>query len=88
MLRLSRFFQIRACFSNCGRNKSGVWGWRSDKVEDVNGHPCKVFSAQNVELVTKTRTEHLSDVDKKGVDKKGVEDGGAGLLASPLQTLP
>ncbi|XP_065155563.1 ankyrin repeat domain-containing protein 13D isoform X2 [Atheta coriaria] len=46
------------------RNKAGVWGWRSDKMEMVNGHECKVFGASNVELVTKTRTEHLTETDK------------------------
>uniref|UniRef100_T1IXD5 Ankyrin repeat domain-containing protein n=1 Tax=Strigamia maritima TaxID=126957 RepID=T1IXD5_STRMM len=46
------------------RNKSGIWGWRSDKVEPVNGHECKVYNANNVELVTKTRTEHLTEADK------------------------
>ena len=46
------------------RNKCGIWGWRSDKSEVVNGHESKVFSATNVELVTKTRTEHLSLEDK------------------------
>lgn len=46
------------------RNKSGIWGWRSDKNETVNGHESKVFSANNVELVTKTRTEHLTEADK------------------------
>ncbi|XP_034252442.1 ankyrin repeat domain-containing protein 13D [Thrips palmi] len=46
------------------RNKSGIWGWRSDKSEDVNGYSCKVFSCNNVALVTKTRTEHLSEKDK------------------------
>lgn len=46
------------------RNKSGILGWKSDKNETVNGHNCKVFSATNVELVTKTRTEHLSETDK------------------------
>lgn len=45
-------------------NKAGLWGWRSDKSEIVNGHECKVFSACNVELITKTRLEHLSDPDK------------------------
>ena len=24
------------------RNKSGIWGWRSDKSETVNGFDCKV----------------------------------------------
>jgi ankyrin repeat domain-containing protein 13 len=46
------------------RNKSGIWGWRADKVEEVNGHECKVFAANNVELVTKTRIEHLSASDR------------------------
>ncbi|XP_071179075.1 ankyrin repeat domain-containing protein 13D-like [Mytilus edulis] len=46
------------------RNKSGIWGWRSDRTENVNTHEAKVFSASNVELVTKTRTEHLSQEDK------------------------
>ncbi|XP_032517616.2 ankyrin repeat domain-containing protein 13D isoform X1 [Danaus plexippus] len=41
------------------RNKSGIWGWRQDKSETVNGYECKVFSANNVELVSKTRAEHL-----------------------------
>lgn len=30
----------------------------------MNGHECKVFGASNVELVTKTRTEHLTESDK------------------------
>lgn len=46
------------------RNKAGMWGWRSDRTETVNGHHCKVFSASNVELVTRTRTEHLTESDK------------------------
>ncbi|XP_014276141.1 ankyrin repeat domain-containing protein 13D isoform X2 [Halyomorpha halys] len=51
----------KICFE---RNKSGLWGWRQDKMEVVNGRDCKVFGASNVELVTKTRCEHLSDQDK------------------------
>ncbi|ROT65692.1 putative ankyrin repeat domain-containing protein 13D isoform X2 [Penaeus vannamei] len=47
------------------RDKAGIWGWRSDRTENVNGHDCKVFSATNVELVTKTRTEHLTDAEKE-----------------------
>lgn len=42
------------------RNRSGVWGWRSDKNESINGYDCKVYSANNLQLVTKTRTEHLN----------------------------
>lgn len=41
------------------RNRSGMWGWRSDKNELINGFDCKVFSANNLQLVTKTRVEHL-----------------------------
>jgi len=47
------------------RSKSGFWGWRSDKSEVVNGYECRVFSASNVQLVTKTRSEHLTEQDKK-----------------------
>lgn len=47
------------------RSKSGFWGWRNDKSEVVNGYDCKVFSASNVQLVTKTRSEHLTEQDKK-----------------------
>uniref|UniRef100_A0A8C9N4I9 Ankyrin repeat domain 13D n=1 Tax=Serinus canaria TaxID=9135 RepID=A0A8C9N4I9_SERCA len=50
--------------SRSPRNKSGIWGWRSEKMEMVSGYEAKVYSASNVELVTKTRTEHLSDQDK------------------------
>uniref|UniRef100_A0A672M8I1 Ankyrin repeat domain 13D n=1 Tax=Sinocyclocheilus grahami TaxID=75366 RepID=A0A672M8I1_SINGR len=46
------------------RNKSGIWGWRSEKTEFVSGYEAKVYSASNVELVTRSRTEHLSDLDK------------------------
>lgn len=43
------------------RNKSGIWGWRSDKTETINGYDCKVYAASNVEFVTRTRTEHLDE---------------------------
>jgi len=41
------------------RNRSGIWGWRSDKNETINGYDCKVFTANNLQLITKTRVEHL-----------------------------
>ncbi|CAH0563655.1 unnamed protein product [Brassicogethes aeneus] len=47
------------------RNKAGMWGWRSDKTETINGYDCKVFGASNVEFITKTRTEHLTETDKQ-----------------------
>ncbi|XP_042276198.1 ankyrin repeat domain-containing protein 13A [Thunnus albacares] len=46
------------------RNKSGIWGWRSDKTEVVNGFEAKVFSVNNVNVVIRTRTEHLTDEEK------------------------
>ncbi|OWA49949.1 putative Ankyrin repeat domain-containing protein 13B [Hypsibius exemplaris] len=39
------------------RARSGFL-WRSDKVEEVSGHACKVFAASNVTFVTRSRTEH------------------------------
>lgn len=46
------------------RTKSGIWGWRSDKTEVVNGFEAKVFSVNNVNVVIRTRTEHLTDEEK------------------------
>ncbi|XP_053558070.1 ankyrin repeat domain-containing protein 13A isoform X2 [Bombina bombina] len=46
------------------RTKSGFWGWRTDKAECVNGYEAKVYSANNVSVVTKTRTEHLTEDEK------------------------
>lgn len=43
------------------RNKSGIWGWRNDKTESINGYECKVYAASNVEFKTLTRTEHLNE---------------------------
>ncbi|XP_073956300.1 ankyrin repeat domain-containing protein 13D [Choristoneura fumiferana] len=60
------------------RNKSGIWGWRQDKTEMVNGYECKVFNANNVELVSKTRTEHLSKAEKSRLAPRAPL---AGLLA-------
>lgn len=47
------------------RCRAGLIGFRSDKNEQVNGYDCKVFSANNVQLVTRVRTEHLSEQDKQ-----------------------
>ncbi|XP_033119326.1 ankyrin repeat domain-containing protein 13D-like [Anneissia japonica] len=65
------------------RNKSGIWGWRHDKVENVNNFECKVFSAGNVQLVTKTRTEHLTEADKE----RNKAETASIPFASPLQSL-
>ncbi|KAI1293822.1 Ankyrin repeat domain-containing protein 13D [Halotydeus destructor] len=49
---------------NFERSKAGIIGFRSDKTEVINGYECRVFTANNVEVVTKLRTEHLSAEDK------------------------
>lgn len=46
------------------RNKTGILGWRSEKTEMVNGYEAKVYAASNLELITRTRTDHLSDQTK------------------------
>ncbi|XP_017307079.1 ankyrin repeat domain-containing protein 13A isoform X1 [Ictalurus punctatus] len=46
------------------RCKSGIWGWRTDRNEVVNGFEAKVFSVNNVNVVIRTRTEHLTDEEK------------------------
>ena len=48
------------------RNRSGLWGWRTDKIETINNYECKVYTANNLQLVTKTRIEHLDDNNDKG----------------------
>jgi len=46
------------------RAKGGIFGWGSDKSETICGKECKVFGANNVEIVTKTRTEHMNEDDR------------------------
>lgn len=41
---------------------------RSEKTETINGHECKVYTANNVELVTRTRIEHMSADDRKAYE--------------------
>lgn len=47
------------------RNKTGIWGWRSDKTESINGYECKVYAASNVEFVTRSRSEHLNETQAR-----------------------
>ncbi|CAG2119982.1 unnamed protein product, partial [Medioppia subpectinata] len=63
------------------RSKAGIYGFRTDKSETINGHESKVFCAQNVEVVTKTRTEHLSAEDKER------HNSAAANRLAPLQSL-
>uniref|UniRef100_A0A3Q2Z703 Ankyrin repeat domain 13A n=1 Tax=Hippocampus comes TaxID=109280 RepID=A0A3Q2Z703_HIPCM len=52
------------------RNKAGIWGWRTDKTEVVNGFETKVFSVNNVNVVIRTRTEHLTDEEKARIKSR------------------
>ncbi|XP_020776589.1 ankyrin repeat domain-containing protein 13A isoform X2 [Boleophthalmus pectinirostris] len=49
------------------RTKSGIWGWRTERNEVVNGFEAKVFSVNNVNVVIRTRTEHLTDEEKSRI---------------------
>ena len=46
------------------RQKTGFLGWGSDKTDQVNGYSSKVFDVAGVQLITRTRTEHLSAQDR------------------------
>nr|XP_005999511.1 PREDICTED: ankyrin repeat domain-containing protein 13A [Latimeria chalumnae] len=46
------------------RNKSGFWGWRTDRTEVINGYEAKVYTVNQVNVVTRTRTEHLTQEEK------------------------
>ncbi|GMT20312.1 hypothetical protein PFISCL1PPCAC_11609 [Pristionchus fissidentatus] len=64
------------------RSKGGILSWigASEKKEKVSGYDCKVFNASNVELVTKTRSEHLSEADRA----RFKQDEGSNPLSSIL----
>lgn len=54
------------------RQKSGFAWFGHDKTETVNGYEAKVFTVSGVEMVTRTRTEHMShdDLTRMKEDKK------------------
>jgi len=52
------------------RQKSGILGWGGDKVDSVNGYEAKVYSVSGVELITRTRTEHLSEEDRLRIEEE------------------
>ncbi|TKR78241.1 hypothetical protein L596_019080 [Steinernema carpocapsae] len=70
-------------FERC--KTGGIFPWisSSEKSETVDGFDCKVFSASNVELVTKTRSEHLTEEDKQRFKK----EEGNGPLGSVLKLI-
>lgn len=48
--------QGKAAFT---RVRGGLWGFQSDVSEEIQGHECKVFKVSDLEIVTRTRFEHL-----------------------------
>uniref|UniRef100_A0A670ZYK3 Ankyrin repeat domain 13A n=1 Tax=Pseudonaja textilis TaxID=8673 RepID=A0A670ZYK3_PSETE len=47
------------------RNTSGFWVWKTERSEVVNDYEAKVFTANNVNVVTRIRTEHLTEEEKR-----------------------
>ncbi|XP_064582734.1 ankyrin repeat domain-containing protein 13A isoform X2 [Zonotrichia leucophrys gambelii] len=47
------------------RTTSGFWVWRTEKSEGVNGYEAKVYTANNVNVITRIRTEHLTEEEKR-----------------------
>jgi hypothetical protein len=41
---------------------------RNEKSENINGYQCKVYTANNFELVTRTRIEHMTPDDRKAYE--------------------
>ena len=50
------------------RQKAGIWGWRSDKVEDIHGYHCRVFDVKNLNLQTDKRVEHLTEEEREDLE--------------------
>ncbi|KAF9948173.1 Ankyrin repeat domain-containing protein 13C [Mortierella alpina] len=50
------------------RAKSGMWGYRSNKVEKVGEYECAVWKMDGVEFRTRVRTEHLKDEFGKPIE--------------------
>lgn len=64
------------------RQKAGIWGFRSDRTEVVNDYNTKVFSASGLDLVTRTRVDHLPDSEKEKHKSASVNPL-QGILAMP-----
>lgn len=50
----------------------GFLGWRSDRYETVNGFKAAVYSASNVEIVSKSRAEHVDDKNSKKTENSSI----------------
>ena len=49
------------------RAKSGIWGWRSDKNEEVNGYNSRVWDVKNINVRTEKRVEHMSEEEAQEI---------------------
>jgi len=47
------------------RQRSGFLGWGGDKSEVINGYESKMYNVTGIEIITRTRTEHMSDEDRE-----------------------
>lgn len=47
------------------RQRSGFLGWGGDKSEIINGYESKLYSVSGVEIITRTRTEHMTAEDRE-----------------------
>ena len=63
------WWSFRPVFFFILRHKT-MWGWGGDKTETINGFECKVYTASGVEILTKTRVEHLNAEDKQAAQSK------------------
>nr|CDJ89129.1 Ankyrin and Ubiquitin interacting motif domain containing protein [Haemonchus contortus]CDJ89154.1 Ankyrin and Ubiquitin interacting motif domain containing protein [Haemonchus contortus] len=65
--------------------RGGLLGWISntEKTETIDEYECKVFNASNVNLVTKTRKEHLSEEDSA----RARQEDNSNLLTNLLSTI-
>ncbi|CAH8448975.1 unnamed protein product [Schistosoma curassoni] len=52
------------------KSKSGILGWRSDRKETINNHPCQVYCASNVQIITLRRTEHLTEENLRDLNQQ------------------
>ncbi|KAJ7309868.1 hypothetical protein JRQ81_007942 [Phrynocephalus forsythii] len=59
-LKAKRGLPVVSC-----RNTSGFWVWKTERNEVVNGYEAKVYTANNLNVVTKIRTEHLTEEEKR-----------------------
>ena len=46
------------------QKQKSVWGFESQKTETIDGHSAKVFNATGLDIVTKTRMEHVPEAKR------------------------